>query len=121
MEPLPRIRAIAARTAPPAPVLIMAALCVAAGLSVAHLVSLAALSLPGIAMMLGLAALYTRFRDHPWVIGAMAGVRPAVVGLLAYTAWSLAPDGVRNVGAGIVALHSDLHDSPHCILQCDSL
>lgn len=67
------------------------------------LVALAALNLPSIAMMLGLAAIYTRFRAHPGVMGAMAGVRPAVVGLLAYTAWSLAPDGVRGLGGGIVA------------------
>lgn len=67
------------------------------------LVALAALNIPSIAMMLGLAALYLRYRAHPLVIGAMAGVRPAVVGLLAYTAWSLAPDGVRGVGGGLVA------------------
>ena len=67
-------------------------------------VALAALNLPSIAMMLGLAALYARYRDAPSVAGAMAGVRPAVVGLLAYTAWSLAPDGVRNVPAGVIAL-----------------
>lgn len=68
------------------------------------LVALAALNLPSIAMMLGLAALYARYRDAPSVAGAMAGVRPAVVGLLAYTAWSLAPDGVRNVPAGVIAV-----------------
>ncbi len=67
------------------------------------LVALAALNLPSIALMLGIAALYMRYRAHPGVIGAMAGVRPAVVGLLAYTAWSLAPDGVRSVGGGLVA------------------
>jgi chromate transporter len=68
------------------------------------LVALAALNLPSIAMMLGLAALYARYRDAPSVAGAMAGVRPAVVGLLAYTAWSLAPDGLRNVPAGVIAV-----------------
>jgi chromate transporter len=67
------------------------------------LVALAALMLPGIGMMLGLAAVYLRFRGNPGVAGAMAGVRPAVVGLLAYTAWSLAPDGVRGAGGGLVA------------------
>lgn len=68
------------------------------------LVALAALNLPSIAMMLGLAALYARYRDAPSVAGAMAGVRPAVVGLLAYTAWSLASDGVRNVPAGVIVV-----------------
>lgn len=66
-------------------------------------VALAALNLPSIAMMLGLGFLYLRYRTHPAIVGAMAGVRPAVVGLLAYTAWSLAPDGVRGVGGGLVA------------------
>ena len=69
-------------------------------------VAVVALSLPGVAMMLGLAALYMRFRAHPYVVGAMAGVRPAVVGLLAYTAFSLAPDGVRNVAGGAIAIAS---------------
>ena len=67
------------------------------------LVALAALNVPSIGLMLGLAALWARFRDNPVVAGAMAGVRPAVVGLLAYTVWSLAPDGARSWGAGILA------------------
>ncbi|MDP2313376.1 MAG: chromate transporter [Pseudomonadota bacterium] len=68
------------------------------------LVALVALNVPSIGMMLALAAVYARYRDTPAVAGAMAGVRPAVVGLLAYTAWSLAPDGVRNVAGGLIAV-----------------
>jgi chromate transporter len=67
-------------------------------------VALVALNVPSIAMMLGLAAIYTRYRDAPSVAGAMAGVRPAVLGLIAYTAWSLAPDGVRSVPGGVLAV-----------------
>ncbi|MDP2309797.1 MAG: chromate transporter [Pseudomonadota bacterium] len=74
-----------------------------AGGAVGCAVALAALNIPSIAMMLALAALYSRYRDAPGVAGAMAGVRPAVVGLLAYTAWSLAPDGVRNTSGGLLA------------------
>ncbi len=66
-------------------------------------VALVTLTLPSIAMMLGLAAVYARYKDAPGVAGAMNGVRPAVVGLLAYTAWSLAPDGVRGLSSGILA------------------
>lgn len=69
-------------------------------------VALLALSGPSVAMMLGLAALYMRFRTNPYVVGAMAGVRPAVVGLLAYTVWTLAPDGVRNLGGAALAAGS---------------
>jgi len=69
-------------------------------------VSLAALNVPSIAMMLGLAFLYARYRSHPAVGGAMAGVRPAVIGLLAYTVWTLAPDGIRGVGSGLLAVAS---------------
>lgn len=68
------------------------------------IVALAALNVPSVAMMLGLASLYLRFRGAPGVAGAMAGVRPAVVGLLAYTVWTLAPDGVRGLGGGVVAV-----------------
>lgn len=66
-------------------------------------VALVALSAPSIAMMLGLGALYLRFRDTPAMTGAMRGVRPAVVGLLAWTVFSLAPDGVRDWRGGLLA------------------
>lgn len=75
-----------------------------AGGAVGCVVALAALNVPSIAMMLGLAAVYARYKDAPAVAGAMAGVRPAVVGLLAYTAWSLAPGGIRNPTAGLLAV-----------------
>lgn len=65
--------------------------------------ALVALCLPSIGLMLGAAAAWSRFRDHPAVAGMMRGARPAVVGLLAYTAWSLAPDGIRSPAGGLIA------------------
>lgn len=67
-------------------------------------VALLALNGPPIAMMLGLGALYARGRELPAVAGALAAVRPVMVGLLAFTAWSLAPDGIRDLRSGILAL-----------------
>lgn len=67
-------------------------------------VAVSAVCLPAIVLMLALAGLYHRFRDTPVVAGMMRGVRPAIVGLLAYTAWSLAPDGVKDWAGGGIAL-----------------
>ena len=70
-------------------------------------VALLAMSLPGIAMMIALGLLWARFKSHPVVAGMMAGARPAVVAMLAYTVVVLAPDGVRDARAlaiGVVAL-----------------
>lgn len=78
-------------------------------------VALLALNVPSVAMMLGLGAVYLRWKDAPVVAGMMRGVRPVVVAMLAWTAWSLAPEGVRDwrgallaVGA-FVALAFDVH------------
>lgn len=76
-------------------------------------VALLALNVPSIGMMLGLGALYLRFRDAPAMTGAMRGVRPAVVGLLAWTAWSLAPDGVRDWKGGVLAVAAFLALAAH--------
>ena len=65
--------------------------------------ALLGLCMPGIAMMLGLGALYGRYREAPMVAGAMRGLRPAMIGLLAFTVWTLAPDGVRDWKAGVLA------------------
>lgn len=70
-------------------------------------VALTAMSLPGIGMMIALGLLWSRFRDHPVVGGMMSGARPAVVAMLAYTVFLLAPDGIRDgraVAIGVAAL-----------------
>lgn len=65
--------------------------------------ALAGLCLPGVALMAGLAAVLGRFRDQPAVAGMMRGARAAAVGMLAWTAISLAPDGVRDARTAILA------------------
>ena len=59
--------------------------------------------LPSAALMGLLAGLVLRFRDHPWLAGALAGVKPAVVGMLAFVAWDLAPTGIAGLGGALVA------------------
>jgi chromate transporter len=66
-------------------------------------VAVTTMSVPGVALMLAIGGLWARYRENPAVAGMMRGVRPAVVGLLAFTVWELAPDGVRGVGGVIVA------------------
>ena len=74
-----------------------------AGGLVGAAVAVVALCLPGVALMTTLAALFGRFRDQPAVAGMMRGARAAAVGMLAWTAISLAPDGVRDVKTAVVA------------------
>jgi chromate transporter len=67
------------------------------------LVALFMVTAPGVLLFLGLLAVYARMRNQPAMEGAMRAVRPAVVGLLAYTAWSLVPDGIRGAGSLVIA------------------
>ena len=48
-----------------------------------------AVSLPGMALMVLLAACLGRFYDRPPVQAALLGLRPAVVGLIAAAAWQI--------------------------------
>jgi chromate transporter len=86
-----------------------------AGGAVGCAVALLALNGPAIAMMLALGVAWSRYRDAPAIAGALRGVRPVVVAMLAYTVWALAPDGVRDLRAGalavgaFVALLADVH------------
>ena len=74
-----------------------------AGGAAGALVALAGLCLPGVAMMIGLAALFSRFRDLPAVAGMMRAARAAVVGMLVWTAVGLFPDGVRDAKTALIA------------------
>ena len=60
------------------------------------LVAFAAVMGPAIAMMMGLASLFFRYREQPLVAGAMSAVKPIVIALLAWTVIELAPDGVKG-------------------------
>lgn len=71
---------------------------------VGSVIAVAALSVPGVAMMLALGTIFARYKDHRVVIGMLRGLRPVGVALLVYTVWTLAPDGVRDVRAGVLAI-----------------
>lgn len=66
--------------------------------------ALTAVALPPALLMGGLAAIYSSVKDNPYVAGGMRGVRPAVLGMLAWTVVKLAPDGVSDWKTGGLAL-----------------
>lgn len=63
------------------------------------LVALLALTVPTILAMVGLAALYVRHQDSPWVAGFLTGLRPVVIGLLVYTVVVFAPSALGPLRA----------------------
>lgn len=58
---------------------------------------------PSGVLMVGLAAVIARYRDHEFVKGALAGAKPAVVGMLFFVAVSLAPGGVKGWEGALIA------------------
>jgi chromate transporter len=65
--------------------------------------ALAGTTLPTIVMMIALAQLYQRHRNHPWVQRFLWGVRPVVVALLALVVWqfwgpAMAPTAALRYG-----------------------
>jgi len=60
--------------------------------------------LPGVVLMSVVAAVVLRYRDHAAVGGAMNALQPVIIGLLAWTAISLVPDGVRSWQGGVLAV-----------------
>jgi chromate transporter len=99
------IEALALGNALPGP--IAAKMSVFVGLRVAGvlgaIVAFAAVMGPSVALMLGLAGIYYRFRDQPAVAGAMEAAKPAVVGMLFWTALVLTPDGVGSLRGALLA------------------
>ncbi len=77
---------------------------------------------PSTAMILALTPLVLRYREHPAWVGAMRAARPAVVGMLAWVAWDLAPGGIHGAAgaavaaAAFVALVAEVH--PGVVLLC---
>lgn len=59
---------------------------------------------PSVLLMSLLTAVILRYREHPVMAGALAGVKPAVVGMLAWTAFDLAPTGITGLAGGLVAV-----------------
>lgn len=98
------IEALALGNALPGP--IAAKMSVYVGLQVAGWLGatvafMAVMGPPGL-MMVALAGVYFRYRDKPAIEGAMAAVKPVVIGMLFWTAIELAPSGVRNWQAGLI-------------------
>ena len=67
------------------------------------LAALAGVVLPSALLMSVLAGVVLRYREHPWMIGALKGVKPAVIGMLAFVAWDLAPAGIVGASGAAVA------------------
>ena len=59
--------------------------------------------LPSLVLMLILAIGFMQFKDYPQVKAALKAVRPVIVGLLAYTAWTVVPTPLR-LDAVVIAL-----------------
>jgi len=78
-------------------------------------VAFASVMAPSGVLMVALASLYLRFREHPSVHGAMAAVKPVALGLLVWTVIGLAPEGVKSwrtaviAAASIAALYLKVH------------
>lgn len=60
---------------------------------------------PSFILILILGIGFLQFKDYPQVKGALQAVKPVIVGLLAYTAWTVVPQPVK-VDALLIALVS---------------
>jgi chromate transporter len=71
------------------------------------LTAMAGIVLPSAVALLVLMGFVTLVKDNPLVASMLKGLRPVVVAMLAYAAWDMAPNALkdaRTVGIGIVAL-----------------
>lgn len=59
---------------------------------------------PSMILMIILMVSLNQLKDDPRVQGVLQGIRPAVVALLAWTAWSIAPKSIKNVPQAILAV-----------------
>jgi chromate transporter len=59
---------------------------------------------PSFIMMLILGIGFLQFKDYPQVKGALQAVKPVIVGLLAYTAWTVMPQPLRMDAVWIAVL-----------------
>ena len=60
--------------------------------------------LPSAALMAVLAGFILKYRDSHYIAAGLRGVKPAVVGMLAYVAWELAPSGIVGWSGALVAV-----------------
>jgi len=66
--------------------------------------ALSGLLLPSLVLMMVLGILFLRFKDMPFAQAMLTAVRPVVVALLAYTAYTVFPKGIKNWHTGLIAL-----------------
>ncbi|MCB9674157.1 MAG: chromate transporter [Alphaproteobacteria bacterium] len=59
---------------------------------------------PSSVLMGLLAGVLIQNRENPYVAGALKGVKPAIVGMLAFVAYDLAPTGITGWVGGILAV-----------------
>ena len=97
--------ALAASSALPGPIAVKMSVMVGiqtAGVGGA-IAALLGVVVPAVTLMSVLAGFLIQYRQAPVVSGAMRAVQPAVIGLLAWTVISLAPEGIRNVPSALLA------------------
>jgi chromate transporter len=111
------LEAIAASSALPGPIAVKMSVLVGsqvAGVPGA-LAALVGVVVPAVTLISLLTGLLMQFRSAPAVSGAMKAVQPAVIGLLAWTVVSLAPEGIRSwtgallAGGALAALALKVH------------
>jgi len=116
--------ALAAASALPGPIAVKMSVMVgaqAAGVPGA-IAALVGVIVPAVTLMTLLAGVLLQYRQTPALTGAMRAAQPAVIGLLAWTVISLAPDGIRNLpaaliaGSALVALMLKVH--PAVVMVC---
>ena len=97
--------ALAAASALPGPIAVKMSVMV--GIQTAGwpgaLAALLGVIVPAVTLMGLLAGVLLQYRQAPALNGAMRAVQPAVIGLLAWTVISLAPEGIRNWPSAIIA------------------
>jgi chromate transporter len=71
---------------------------------VGGLLALFGLLLPSLVLMMVLGIAFLRFKDLPFAKAMLTAVRPVVVALLAYTAYTVFPKGIKNWHTGLIAL-----------------
>jgi chromate transporter len=99
------LEAIAASSALPGPIAVKMSVLVGSqvGGIPGALAALLGVTVPAITLMTVLTGALMQFRSAPAVSGAMRAVQPAVIGLLAWTVVSLAPDGIRSLSGALIA------------------
>ena len=99
------LEALAAASALPGPIAVKMSVMIGAQTAgvPGAIAALVGVVVPAVTLISVLAGLLMQFRQAPAVSGAMRAVQPAVIGLLAWTVVSLAPDGIRSLHGALIA------------------